>query len=642
LRTYTAFFPFSGLGLGARGFLDAQIHMMGEPASFRSVGGIDIDPLGCADFEYLTDSPALCADISTLTVADLIAFAGADAPDVVFMSPPCKSFSGLLSKAASESPKYNAMSRLVVTWTNLMLDAWGASPPRLVLLENVPRIASRGAWLLKEVKALLRKAGYVFHAQNHDCGELGGLAQHRQRYLLVARHPKRCAPLLYQPPKKRVRACGEVLEKLPLPEDPAGGPMHKLPRLSWINWVRLALIPAGGDWRDLEGVLADGQARREVFRRHHVGRWDESTATVAGSGSNGIQNIADPRVKDAFPGAYGINGWAEPTGTIPGESAPSNGRFAVADPRIVPQAGNEGMHHGKYKVRSWDEAAGTVIGADRVGSGAQSVADPRVALGRNLGPHARDNIDHVLGWGDTSKTITGASKPSSDAPSVADPRVAPFGNVDRVTPWSSPVGTITHAPAPSSGAAAVADPRLDMLRVETAYDHGYGVLRWDESSSTVAGGSNVGQGAYSVAEIRMREAFRGSYGVLSWQEACGVITGNGRPSTGRFSVADPRRPPKDGYPVIIAADGTWHRPLTTLELWALQSGPIEVKGKPVALAGTSSSKWRERIGNAVPRYTATAIAEQMLTCLVAADTGGWSLSAGGAVWVVPTEAAYAS
>src|SRR5690606_3697432 len=48
VREYTALFPFCGLGAGARGFLDAQITMFGAPARFRSVGGIDIDPLGCA------------------------------------------------------------------------------------------------------------------------------------------------------------------------------------------------------------------------------------------------------------------------------------------------------------------------------------------------------------------------------------------------------------------------------------------------------------------------------------------------------------------------------------------------------------------------------------------------------------------
>ena len=37
---------------------------------------------------------------------------------------------------------------------------------------------------------------------------------------------------------------GEILEQLPLPDDPVGGPMHRISRLKWKTWVRLALIPA--------------------------------------------------------------------------------------------------------------------------------------------------------------------------------------------------------------------------------------------------------------------------------------------------------------------------------------------------------------------------------------------------------------
>jgi len=526
MLTFTALFPFCGLGGGARGFLDGDVRVLGAQARFRSIGGIDNDPESCKDFVHLTDSPALCADVSTMTAEQLRDFAGGKVPDVVFMSPPCKGFSGLLSKKAARSKRYQAMNRLVVVFVKLMLDAWGSSPPGLVLLENVPRIATRGANLLRRVRKMLRAAGYVFHAQSHDCGELGGLAQHRRRYLLVARHPGKVPPLLYQPPPKRVRACGEVLEQLPIPLGGVGGPMHKLPRLSWLNWLRLALIPAGGDWRDLEGVLQDGQPRREVFRRHHVGRWDTPIATVAGSGSNGPNAVADPR---AFKGGYGVGKWTEPTGTVTGESGVPNGRFAVADPRLP------------------------------------------------LDHSPRRGTMRVLPWDVPSPAVTGQS------------------------------GRVGHC-----SAGAVADPR-----VKTAYDHGYGVLSWDESSPTVAGGSHVGQGAYSVADPRVG-------GVMTWQEALAL------------EVEDPRKPPPTP-PIIIAADGTWHRPLTTLELAVLQGFPAEWKGQSLTLAGSKTSAWRERIGNAVPVGTAKAIAEQMLVALTQSELETWALSGTGSVWVEPCE-----
>lgn len=545
VETYTLLSGFCGSGGGALGFIQAAVALNGRELRFRSLGGIDNDPLACEDFEYLTKSPALCADVSKLTATELRAFVGHIPPDAVFGSAPCKGFSGLLSTKASKHPRYQAMNRLAFDWLELVLTAWDV-PPKLILFENVPRVMSRGKSMLDKMKRRLREAGYVLHDQAHDCGVLGGLAQHRQRYLLVARHAKRCPPLLYQPPPQRVKACGEVLGPMPLPEDPAAGPMHRLPRLSWLNWVRLSLIPAGGDWRDLEGTLRDGQPRREVHRRHRIEKWDEPSATITGSGSGGVGNVADPRIDGGF---------------------------------------GAGTHSNVMRVTSWTEPVGAV---------------------------------------------TSANKPSSGAGVVANPR---FGNVDRVTSWNSPVQTITSSPAPSSGAGAVADPRVSLVPRGGAYDHGYGVLRFDEPSSTIAGGTDVGQGAYAVADVRFGGTYySGTYGVLGWEEAAGTITGNARIDTGRFAVADPRKPPP-AIRIIIAADGTWHRPLTILEKAALQGLPTIVDGAPLKLAGEAMGKWSERIGNLVPPPAACAIAEQMLVCLASGKAGSWSLSSGGSVWV---------
>ena len=479
-RTFTAGFLFCGLGAGALGFLEAMGRLGREhSATFRSLGGIDLDPHSCADFRMLTGSPAAEADLATMQPAELRAAWGDERPDCIFLSPPCKGFSGLLSGKSAASPKYQALNRLVLQGLFLACETW-ASPPPLLVLENVPRIQSRGADLLRQVRQLLASYGYVFHEATHDCGEIGGLAQHRRRYLLVARRPADVPSYVYHPPKKQVRGCGEVLGPLPLPEDPAAGPLHKLPRLSWINWLRLALIPAGGDWRDLpkagapelSSPLPEGAERRSVWARYDVRPWDQPARTVAGEGSNGGYGVADPRVP--YNGHLGVIGWDEPTGVVAGASRPSNGRFAVADPRVA-------------------EA---------------------VAL--------------------------------------------------KCKPWQT----------------------------------------------------------------------SGAYGVMRWDEAVGTVTGSACIDNCRSAVADPRPPgaPKDSYPIIIAADGTWHRPLTTLELAALQGIPTVIDGKPLQLSGKRVAAWRERIGNAVPVGAARAIAESLLTALLAADLGTWTLGGTG-IWV---------
>jgi site-specific DNA-cytosine methylase len=599
---FTAAFPFCGLGAGAIGFLGARVEMLGRSARFRSIGGIDFDPLACADFERFTASPALCADIGRMSPADVRAFFGPVAPDVVFLSPPCKGASGLLSQKLAETAKYRAMNALAETWTELMLRAW-AEPPRLYLLENVPRLKTRAGAMVKRVTALLRRAGYSVTDSFHDCGELGGLAQHRRRFLLVARHQRRVPPLLFQPVKKRVRACGEVLAPLPMPGDPAGGPLHLLPRISWLNWVRLALIPAGGDWRDLPGVLAENEARREKFKRHAVEHWDEPTGTVGGSGSNGVANVADPR---PFGNVDRVTSWDEPTGTVTTSPAPSSGGGAVADPRVLGLQQNANAHHNKYVVNDWADPAGTVIGATRPGSGGPSVADPRAAS-----------------W---------------------------FNGVLGVVPWNDPAGTVTGSSrSPQAGANAVADPRL-----KTGFDHAYRILRWDEASFTIAGKSHPGCGAYAVGDPRVDSALasrdRASiFGVIPWTEAAKTVTGESYPSNGAFAVADPRAPeghhpvmiirdirkPPPAVPVIGAKDGTWHRPLTTLELAVLQGLPARWNGEALTLAGSNVSDWRERIGNAVPPSAAEAIAARMLVTLVQVDAETWALSGGSEVWVQP-------
>jgi hypothetical protein len=85
---------------------------VGVRARFRLIGGIDIDPEACADFEYLTGSPSLCADVAKLTPDALRAFAGERAPDCVFSSPPCTGYTTLID----DTKKLNGLRRGIEQW----------------------------------------------------------------------------------------------------------------------------------------------------------------------------------------------------------------------------------------------------------------------------------------------------------------------------------------------------------------------------------------------------------------------------------------------------------------------------------------------------------------------------------------------
>jgi site-specific DNA-cytosine methylase len=617
-REFTAGFLFAGLGAGARGFLEARARLGADAGRFINLGGIDNDPLACRDFTTLTGGGrALCADLGTMTPAELRREWGDRSPDCVFLSPPCKGFSGLLSTKQSKTPKYEALNRLVLQGIFLVGEAWDR-PPALLVLENVPRIQSRGRALLAQVRQLLVGYGYALHEATHDCGEIGGLAQHRRRYLLVARLPAAVPGYIYRPPKQRVKACGSVLGELPMPEDPAAGPLHRLPKLSWLNWVRLALIPPGGDWRDLPRA-APAERRNGSYG---VTDWAAPARTVTGESypSNGSASVADPRLADAIalgatadgartfkgrPGLFGVNDWRAPAPTVTGAIKVSGGNApaAVADPRLAialpSSSDNPNRHHNKYRIVAWHRPVTTVIGATRPGSGALCVADPRLLSPLRPGEERRAAFARwdVRSWEQPSLTVAGSG--TNSAFGVADPRTR-FGHCDRVTPWDRPAGTVTHSRAPSSGAIAVADSGVQ------GTDAGLRCRPWENS---------------------------GFYGVISWQAAAATVTGSASVDNGRFAVADPRKaPPVDRLLVIIADDGTWHRPLTTLELAALQGLPAQIDGAPLQLAGSSVAKWRERVGNCVPVGAARAIAETLLTALVAAATGVWTLGSTG-IWV---------
>jgi site-specific DNA-cytosine methylase len=616
-RKYTVGFLASGLGAGAMGFQRALGRLGPDTAAFRSLGGVDIDPASCRDFELLTGSPALCADLHELTPAQLIAFMGEETPDAIFTSSPCKGFSGLLSAKKALEEKYQRLNLLFLKSAFLSVETW-RRPPKLLVFENVPRIVTRGADLLAKTRQLLGRYGYVFHEATHDCGEVGGLAQHRKRYLLVARHEKTCTAYVYKPPKLRVRGCGEVLGELPMPTDPDAGRLHQMPKISWLNWVRLALIPAGGDWRDLPKVIEPQAANPAKFtNKLKMLGWEQPSPSVIGGSDllDGNPSVADPRLAEAlglpadtFPSVLGVNAWTDPTGVITGQSRPMNGKFSVADPRI---AGFRAFS-GALGVGKWADPSGAVTGEALPTTGRFSVADPRllemIALGRA---------------GTRASSFKG--------------RPGMFG----VNEWDEPAPTVTGRVSVSGGTtvAAVADPRITSPVPEGAQKRSvhsrYDVRGWEQAARTIAGsGSN---GGYGVADPRVLEAVQlgcaprsGVYGVIGWEQAAATVTGSASIDNGACAVADPRKAPEQ-LVIVVASDGTWHRPITRLEFAALQGLPTTINGKPLDLAGTLSSV-QERIGNAVPVGAGRAIAESLLTALLATDVGGWALGGTG-IWV---------
>lgn len=488
-RVFKHFHFCCGLGGGAKGFNRARSVVGNMLGTWQCIGGVDVDPVGLRDFERLAGVPGTQLDLFTrdqyvrfhgkepppgwreATAEDIRRAAGNQRPDAIFISSPCKGASGLLSEKMSLTPKYQALNELTLRCIWLMGEAWPDDPVPLIVFENVPRLATRGRHLLDQINKLLSHYGYASAETTHDCGVIGGLAQSRKRFLLVARHIEKVPPFLYEPEKKTLKSVGSILGRMPMAGDiEAAGPMHRVPSLHWKTWVRLALVQAGKDWRSLNDLaIEDGYLRDFVI------------------------------VPEAYGGYLGVNKWDDSMGVVAGRSRPTNGAFSVADPR----ARDGALQYQQYGVRRWDETSGAVIGVKSPGQGTFSVADPRPAGVRH------NNVYRVCKMDGPAGTVTGGQSPSAGGQCIADPRRPGegFGKY-LVTPWDQAAGTVIAGSTTGQGAFAVQDPTPGMKREKgDAYLTGghYGVVDWNGQAGAVSASARQDNGRWSVADPRMPE-----------------------------------------------------------------------------------------------------------------------------------------
>ncbi|WP_334070111.1 DNA cytosine methyltransferase [Burkholderia cepacia] len=491
-REYKVFGFCSGLGAGMKGFKKAVSHVGTMTGTWRVLGGIDNDPAACRDFRTIVGVPCTLQDLFTrtqytafhcaeppagwreATPEDVRRAAGYEHPHCVFISSPCKGASGLLSETLSRTPKYQALNELTLRCVWLMCEAWKDDPVELIVFENVPRLATRGRHLLDQIGKILQHYGYAVNETTHDCGEIGGLAQSRKRFLLVARQMAKVPAFLYEPPIKRLQGVGTLLGRMPLPGDvEAAGPMHRVPSLQWKTWVRLAFVEAGSDWRSLNKLAVENGHLRDYLI-----------------------------VPDMHNGVLGVNRWEEPCGVVAGASRPGNGSFSVADPRFAQSSKWNDGH--AYGVLPWDDHCGTIAGQQTPGQGYYTVADPR-----HGGPAKHNNEFRIVPWDDAAGAVTSAH---GTGQCVQDPRsTTGFEGAGkyRVTGFDEPAGTVIARSDSGQGAFAVADPRPGMRRERgDAYLSGghYGVVSWDQPSGAVSAAAGHDNGRWSVADPRMPAA----------------------------------------------------------------------------------------------------------------------------------------
>lgn len=623
---------FCGLGAKTLGLLRSRSR---AGSRFQSVGAFDVDPIACKDFELLTGAMAQIVDLGKIESWEL-AKRCEGVPDVVVMSPPCKGFSGCLPESLSKSEKYEALNRLAYQSVKLAIKAWPGRLPKLILLENVPRMISRGAKWLDKITRLLRKAGYEISLEPHDCGEWGGLAQKRERLLLVARLRSACPSHLLRPPPLGLRPMASVLWQLPppVPSSIAGGPHHRLPEVNALNWLRLAAIPAGQDWRAIpERVHMVGiDPRLPSDDRRHAGKYGPQDPSLPAHAviaeartGKGWSDISDPRVGERATrqnGGFGVNDSARAGHAVMAEGSVRNTWSSVNDPRLdcSPRAG-------VYGVSDSGDPGRTVIAHAWIDNSTSALSDPRA---EPRFPESIRSGPFVLPDGAVDPRSTCSR--FEDAIGVSDPG----------RPYKTPV--IGHQKIENSPSSVV-DPRVIDPRVPAQNRGNFGVQDPAKPSATVRAQHPARTAPSSIADGR--ELFRPTHELIAGQP----WTGNREAwIRGEFRLVGPEvafaKGGRGRHLIIRSFDGTVHRPMTTAELMLLQGIPVWHRpGDPLELAlddpsgqfvqlGGSDALVREHVGNAVPVPTAQAIGEAMLEVLDAGANEIFQLSSGG-IWVQP-------
>jgi site-specific DNA-cytosine methylase len=584
-RTYKVVTFFCGSGLKTLGILRAR----GQQGSrFESIGAFDVDPIAVADFGLLTGARGQVLDLAEVTTEQLAERCDGR-PDMVVMSPPCRGYSGCLPEGVSLSEKYQLLNRLALRSIDLAVETWQL-PPALIMLENVPRMRTRGADLLEQMMAVLRAAGYEVDLRPHDCGEWGGLAQKRERLLLIARHREQAPSHLLQPPNLGLRPMSSVLWQLPPPlppdgEELPGGPHHKLPTLSELNWLRLAAIPAGQDWRAIPErirIVGDLDPRLPDDGRRHAGKYGPQDpghpahAVIAEARTGKAwADVADPRLDARGTrqnGGRGVNDSSGPAHSVLAEGSVSNTWAAVNDPRLgcSPRAGTMGVGHP-------GDPSGTVIGTADIHNSGVAIADPRSSC------HRREDSIGVSDPGSPYKTsVIGHQKVENSPTSIADPRVVEArvptqnrGNFGVQDP-AGPSATIRAQHPARTAPSSIADGRL-----------------FTPTHELVAGQAWTGD----------REAWvRGDFSLVG-------------------SPLELRKGGRPKYVIIRAPDNTVHRPMTTAELMLLQGIPVWHRpGDPAELSiGEDGGTWVQLHGNnALVRKHIASISGEVATSMKAA------------------------
>ena len=258
-------------------------------AGFRVSHAIELDKHACST--YKVNHPEvrmLQQDIRTVATPEM---SDADGPDLVAGCPPCQGFSSLTSKWHRRDPRNSLVGEMGRFVEDLR--------PRVVMMENVPGVATKGRHLLNRLIRKLERLGYSVEWGVLQVADYG-VPQLRKRFVLLAGKGFRI-PLPAPTHSRdgsggllRWRTVGDAIrdqceptryDKLSLVGGPLAVDWHVVRVLSAENERRLRHAVPGDGWTRIPKRLrpACHQKPTAGFRNAYGRmRWDEPSPTITG------------------------------------------------------------------------------------------------------------------------------------------------------------------------------------------------------------------------------------------------------------------------------------------------------------------------------------------------------------------------
>ena len=149
-------------------------------AGFSVVGAVEIEPHAASTYQANhRDTRLFVQDIRHLKGKDLLALTHSGSVDLLAGCPPCQGFTSLTSKYRREDPRNDLINEML----RLIEETW----PKVIMMENVPGLASRGKKLLDPMISRLQELEYSVNIGVLQVADYG-VPQFRRRLVLLAGH----------------------------------------------------------------------------------------------------------------------------------------------------------------------------------------------------------------------------------------------------------------------------------------------------------------------------------------------------------------------------------------------------------------------------------------------------------------------